>query len=205
MSEELKSRFAQCGVDVVIEPGVDIAHPEKFYVGDRVRIMRNVTFIGEQKEVRLGDDVTIFPNSFFQGGGSLIVGNKVGLYPNTYISIGGAAKGFVKIGDHTHFAVGCAMYGSGGLTVGSQCAFAAHTVLTTVAHDHRVPDKPLVDTGRSAPITIEGDVWTGANVTVVPGVTIAKGCVIGANAVLTKDTEENGVYLGVPARLAYHR
>lgn len=204
MGTDIKSRFASCGVDVFVDPSVEIEHPERFVVGDRVRIMRNVTFINEQDEVRLGNDVTLFPNTFVQGSGRLVVGDRVGLYPNTYISIGGK-KGFVTIGEHSHFAVGCAMYGAGGLSVGPQCAFAAHTVLTTVAHDHKIPGKPIVETGRSAPITIVGDVWTGANSTVVPGITIAKGCVIGAGAVVTKDTEERGVYLGVPARLAYRR
>lgn len=205
MSDELKRKFAACGVDVTIEPGVHIEHPERFVVGDRVRLMRGVTFIGTQKEVVIGNDVTLYQNTFVQGSGRLIIGDRVGLYPNTYISIGGAEKGLVSIGSDTHFAVGCAMYGSGGLTIGPQCAFAAYTVITTVAHDHRVPDKPLVKTGRSAPITIVGDVWTGANSTILPGLNIAKGTVIGAGAVLTKDTEEYGVYLGVPARLAYKR
>lgn len=205
MNEEIKKRFASCGVDVYIDPSVQIEHPERFHVGDRVKLMRGVTFIGEQQEVRFGNDVTIFPYSFIQGSGRLIIGNNVGLYPNTYISIGGA-KGLVSIGEHTHFAVGCAMYGAGGLTVGPQCAFAAHTVLTTVAHNHRVPNTPLVKTGRSAPINIVGDVWTGANSTIIPGVTVARGCVIGANAVLTRDADqEYGVYLGVPARYAYRR
>jgi acetyltransferase-like isoleucine patch superfamily enzyme len=52
----------------------------------------------------------------------------------------------------------------------------------------------------SGPITLVEDVWTGANVTITADVTIAKGCIIGANAVLTKSTEPYGLYVGVPAR-----
>ena len=204
MPEDIRLRFASCGEDVYVDPSVQIEHPERFHVGNRVRIMRNVTFIQEQAEVRIGDDCTIYPNTFVQGRGRLILEHKVDLFPNTYISIGGA-EGLVQIGHNTHFAVGCAMYGAGRLVIGPNCAFAAHTVLPTVAHNHRVPGKLLVQTGRRAPITIEGDVWTGANSTILPGVTVARGCVIGANAVLTKDTEPYGVYLGVPARLAYFR
>lgn len=40
-----------------------------------------------------------------------------------------------------------------------------------------------------------------ANVTIMPGVTIAKGCIIGAGTLVTEDTEENGIYVGIPARL----
>lgn len=50
-------------------------------------------------------------------------------------------------------------------------------------------------------IIIEDDCWLGANCVIMPGVTVKKGCIIGAGAVVTKDTEEFGVYAGVPARL----
>ena len=49
-------------------------------------------------------------------------------------------------------------------------------------------------------ITIEDDVWIGAGVKVLDGVIIRKGCVIGANSVVTHSTEEYGIYVGVPAR-----
>lgn len=49
-------------------------------------------------------------------------------------------------------------------------------------------------------IVIEDDVWIGAGVKILDGVTIAKGCVIGANAVVTRSTEAYGIYVGVPAQ-----
>lgn len=42
--------------------------------------------------------------------------------------------------------------------------------------------------------------WLGANVTLLPGITVGRGCVIGAGAVVAKDTEPNGLYVGNPAR-----
>ena len=53
---------------------------------------------------------------------------------------------------------------------------------------------------KAGPITLVEDVWICANVTITANVRIARGCVIGANAVLTHDTEPMGVYVGVPAR-----
>lgn len=53
-------------------------------------------------------------------------------------------------------------------------------------------------------INVEDDVWIGTNVTVLPGVTLKKGSVIGSGAVVTKDTEEFGVYAGIPAKLLYN-
>jgi acetyltransferase-like isoleucine patch superfamily enzyme len=90
--------------------------------------------------------------------------------------------------------------GWGGLEIGPHCNIAAHCVLATVGHDYRIKDKPMSMGSQAAPIVLEEDVWLCANVTVTAGVRIAKGCVIGANAVVTKDTEPMGLYVGVPAR-----
>ena len=50
------------------------------------------------------------------------------------------------------------------------------------------------------PIKIVDDCWIGANTTIMPGVTIAKGCIIAANSLVTKYTEPNGLYVGKPAK-----
>lgn len=204
MSSSYLHRFKACGAGVVVEDGVHIAHPESLTVGDRVRFRRGFTLIDQQEEVRIGSDVDFYPNVFIQGSGRLLIGDQVEFFPNNYLSIGGK-KGRIEIGAQTHFAPGCALYGGGGLTIGPGCAIAAHTVITTIGHDHRRVDIPLVQGSRSSPVTLEGDIWIGANATVLSGVTIATGCVIGAGAVVTKDTEPNGVYFGTPARLAYRR
>jgi len=52
---------------------------------------------------------------------------------------------------------------------------------------------------------VGNDVWIGDNVTVLAGVRIADGCVLGVGAVVTKDTEPYGIYGGIPARLIRHR
>lgn len=49
-------------------------------------------------------------------------------------------------------------------------------------------------------ITIEDDVWLGAGCIIMPGVTVKKGSIIGAGAVVLKDTEEFCTYAGVPAK-----
>lgn len=49
-------------------------------------------------------------------------------------------------------------------------------------------------------ITVGDGCWIGCNVTILPGVTIANGCVIGAGATVVKNTEPNGLYVGIPAK-----
>ena len=52
-----------------------------------------------------------------------------------------------------------------------------------------------------APVIIEDDVWTGANVTILKGVTIGRGSVIAAGAVVTKSFPHYSIIGGVPAKL----
>ena len=49
-------------------------------------------------------------------------------------------------------------------------------------------------------VTIDDGTGLGANVTVLPGVHIGAGCVVGAGAVVIQDCAPNGLYVGVPAR-----
>lgn len=49
-------------------------------------------------------------------------------------------------------------------------------------------------------VTIEDDVWVGANVTIMPNVTLRKGSILGAGSVVLEDTDEFSTYAGVPAR-----
>lgn len=50
------------------------------------------------------------------------------------------------------------------------------------------------------PVRIENDVWIGSRAIILPGVTIKKGAVIAANAVVSKNVEEYEIVGGVPAK-----
>jgi acetyltransferase-like isoleucine patch superfamily enzyme len=53
---------------------------------------------------------------------------------------------------------------------------------------------------KTGPITLMEDIWLEASITATTNTTIARGGVIGANAVVTCDTKPNAVYMGVPSR-----
>lgn len=87
------------------------------------------------------------------------------------------------------------------LTIEEGGRVAARAMLITSSHEvsddpdrRSAADRPVI-----APITIGAGSWVGANCTIMPGVSIAKGCVIGAGAVVRRSTRANGVYVGVPA------
>ena len=52
----------------------------------------------------------------------------------------------------------------------------------------------------NAKIIVKDDTWIGAGAVIMPGVTIEKNCIIGAGAVVLRDTEPYSIYAGVPAK-----
>ncbi|MBQ9390680.1 MAG: sugar O-acetyltransferase [Lachnospiraceae bacterium] len=51
------------------------------------------------------------------------------------------------------------------------------------------------------PITIEDDVWLGSGVHIMPGITIGRGCVIGAGSIVTKDIPPYSLAVGNPCHV----
>lgn len=68
-------------------------------------------------------------------------------------------------------------------------------------------DKDIVDKAHDydQDVVIEEDVWAGANVTILKGVTIGRGCIIAAGAVVTKDMPPYSIVGGVPAKVIKKR
>ena len=86
--------------------------------------------------------------------------------------------------------------------------------LTVITGDHRIDvrDKYMDEITaqeklpeNDQPVVIEEDVWCGANVTVLKGVTVKRGSVIAAGAVVTTDVGEYEIWGGVPARKIKNR
>jgi acetyltransferase-like isoleucine patch superfamily enzyme len=98
------------------------------------------------------------------------------------------------------------IYGTGGLKIGNDVRIATHVVITPAGHVFDKKDIPIRLQGvEMKGIVIEDDVWIGANATILDGVIIGRGCVIGAGSVVTKSLPEYSVAVGVPARVIYKR
>ena len=78
-----------------------------------------------------------------------------------------------------------------------------NVTIVTTGHPIR-PDlrKAPTVTQYSLPVTIGSSAWIGANVTILPGVTIGENSVIGAGSVVTKDIPANVVAYGNPCHVA---
>lgn len=106
----------------------------------------------------------------------------------------------IYMGNDVFFNHGCVILDGGKVTFGDHVFVAPGCSFHTAGH-------PLDVEQRNAgleyayPITVEDDVWIGANVTVLPGVTIGRGSVIGAGSVVNRDIPAGVVAVGNPCRV----
>jgi acetyltransferase-like isoleucine patch superfamily enzyme len=104
----------------------------------------------------------------------------------------------LTLGKRVFINAGCKFQDQGGIVIGDDCLIGHNSVFATLNHD-LAPDR-RADL-HPAPIVLGHNVWIGANVTVLAGVTIGDNAVIAAGSVVTKDIPENAVAVGAPARV----
>lgn len=90
--------------------------------------------------------------------------------------------------------------GSASITVEDGVAIGTGGVISAATHEIG-PSENRASVGRAEPVIIETGAWLGARVVVLPGVTIGRGAIVGAGAVVTRDCKPDAVHAGVPARL----
>lgn len=89
--------------------------------------------------------------------------------------------------------------GPSSITVEDHVVVAARVSFQGAGHE--IGNSSRRATGsNSLPIRVCTGAWIGYGAIILPGVTIARGCIIGAGAVVTSDTEPDGIYAGILAR-----
>ncbi len=117
------------------------------------------------------------------------------------ICIEGAAN--VKIGNRVSMAAFVHIWGQGGVEIGDDTLIASHVAITSLTHDTTATlfAKSLI----SKPVIIGRNVWIGSHATILPGIRVGDGAIIGAGAVVTNDVPENTIVVGVPAKVIKNR
>ncbi len=86
------------------------------------------------------------------------------------------------------------------ISIGNNVSIA-YNVLIQDSDYHTMYDEKGNEKPHTLPITIEDDVWIGANAIILKGVTLGKGCVVAAGSVITKSIPANALVGGNPARI----
>ncbi len=150
-----------------------------------------------------GEDVFIAGTAVIRRPHLVSVGSHVAIDHGVYITTQ------ADIGDYTHLSPYITVIGGekSRLEVGHFCTIAAGTRIIAgsdsfLGHGFTsvtVPEK-YRDTVHFSTVKIERFAGIGTNVVIMPGITIAEGSVIGANALVTKNTEPWTIYMGSPAK-----
>ncbi len=151
---------------------------ERLVLGARTRLERGVIWrVGDAGRITIGEDACIREGTELKVDGTLEIG------PRTLIG----AWNVLSVLDR--------------LTIGADCLLAERVSIRD--HDHRFedPTRPVAEQGyQVAAVTLGNNVWIGANVVLMKGVHLGDGCVVGANAVVTRDFGPGTVLVGAPAR-----
>ncbi|WP_416669685.1 acyltransferase [Egbenema bharatensis] len=178
-----------------------IIYPSLFRkFGHGVEIEPNVQFVRAQS-IDLGASVSICSYTLLNcwDGGELSLDDLVRLDQGIHIQTLGAT---ISIGARTYMGPYVCIAGPGNISIGKDCLIASHTGIYANNHIFVDPKTPINLQGLSSKgITIEDDCWLGSGVRVIDGVTIGKGSIIGAGAVVNKNIPPYSIAVGVPARV----
>jgi acetyltransferase-like isoleucine patch superfamily enzyme len=169
------------GAGSFIEPGVRLLVPRQIYLGRRVMVGEGCFLDANtpQGRIELQDDVWFSRGSYI---------------------VAGAAH--VRFGPGTYVGHRCLIYGHGGVEIGRDVLLANDVQLICGNHTFDRRDIPIrAQPTEEKPIIVEDDVWLGASSVVLGGVTVGKGAVVGAGAVVTQSLPPYSVARGVPARV----
>ncbi len=104
----------------------------------------------------------------------------------------------IKIGKNVFINACCRFQDQGGIEIGDGSLIGHNTTIATLNHDFN-PDKRT--NLHPSPVKIGKNVWIGSDCTILPGVEIGNGAVIGAGSVVTKNVPANSIAVGSPARV----
>jgi len=125
----------------------------------------------------VGENVAIYPNVYFEHVEKLSLGSNVSIHQMCYIDAGGE------------------------IVIGNDVSIAHRTTVLSSNHRYSEQDTPIKYQGMIHDRTIiEENVWVGCGVTILAGVHIQSGSVVGANSVVTKDVGKDEIVAGNPSK-----
>jgi acetyltransferase-like isoleucine patch superfamily enzyme len=160
-------------------------------------------------------ELELLKMNFASLGSNVLISTRASIYNADQIAIGDNSRiddfcllsGKIEIGRNVHFAAfsnvaggveGVSFGDFSGLAYGCQVFSQADDYHGETLNNPTVPE--IYKTITRASVRISRHVVIGTNSIVFPGVTVAEGCSIGAMSLVNRDTEEWGIYVGIPAR-----
>lgn len=111
-----------------------------------------------------------------------------------------SSGGRLEVGDGVFINYGCSIAANELVRIGDRCSLGTYVIV--MDNDfHQTDPERREERPPSSPVILEENVWLGARVIVLKGVTVGRNSVIGAGSVVTHDIPEQCLAAGVPARV----
>jgi len=137
------------------------------------------------------------------GLGSMLLGKEVTIGRDCIIncSCSSAGKSLV-IGDGTYIGRLAQINAYKSVTIEGKVLISDRVYISDATHNHSSQDAPIMEQGTRYvdSVHIKEGGWIGIGVCIMPGVTVGKNAIIGANSVVTHDVDDYAIVAGVPAR-----
>ncbi len=127
----------------------------------------------------------------------VIIGTNVKIKSGLIVEPFGCAN-LIRIGDCVFINTNCRFASKGKIIINDNCSIGPNVSIETVNHFHSENGKLHT---KYQDVSIENNVWIGANVTILPGVTIGNNSIIAAGSIVNKSIEPFSLVGGVPAKL----
>lgn len=123
------------------------------------------------------------------------IGRNVEIRPSSYYGVGDIGFG-LKMGKNSSIGPGGYIGCAGSISIGENVMIGPRVTIIAENHNFRSQATAIKAQGVTQQgICIADNVWIGADVTILDGVTIGSGAVIGATTLVNKDVPSNSVYL----------
>lgn len=133
--------------------------------------------------------------------GRMVIGERVQLVSTiATLELVAEKGGLLEIGPRTLVNFGCSLVATKLVSIGPRCHIGPYTMM--LDNDfHRVEPERRLERPESKPIIVEENVWIGARVILMSGVTVGKDACVGAGSVVTSDVPPRTLVAGVPAKV----
>jgi acetyltransferase-like isoleucine patch superfamily enzyme len=153
---------------------------------------------------KIGNNVVFEPGVLVFHPETIEIGDNIYIGHQTIIK--GYFKGYFVIEDGTWIGQQCFIHSAGGVRIGKNVGIGPGVRIITSMHREEGIAVPILHSKLDFDsVIIEDDCDIGTGSIILPGVTIGKGALIGAGAVVTKNVASYDVVAGVPARIIRSR
>lgn len=129
-----------------------------------------------------GENVSIHPGVYILSPENITIGDNVSIHPMSYIDA------------------------TGGISIGSDVSIAHGTTILSSTHSYGNKSIPIKDQRIKLERTvIEDNIWIGSKATILCGIAIGHGSIIGASSVITKNVLPDSIMVGIPGKKIKNR